>query len=373
MKRLVTLLLTLIMIFALTACGEKGGSTTDTTKGKESSKTDVKEPSVKFVQVEKGYALDSDGRIWSFSLVDEPEVFCDAAKFTYISEDNGYKCALDENGGLWTWGSNKSGQLGDGTTTGSETPKKVLDDVKMVSASTYNAFAIKNDGTLYQWGYGNTAIMIGHNDSNSDNILTPTPVSEDIKFQYVSAGINGCVAIDTNGNRYAWGTYCTVLGYTANQIDSAYGIEDVVISSKLVPISNDTAPNGTYYFGTGTTYIIDSNNALYISGGKGSRLDPFETNGSFGKFTKALDKVTFIEHSTYGTLYIDTDGNIWGWGSDAFKICSSSKPVQLTKDIKFVDVAILDAGSMMAYALADDGNIYTFGEKGMTPTVLEVK
>ena len=31
------------------------------------------------------------------------------------------------------------------------------------------------------------------------------------------------------------------------------------------------------------------------------------------------------------------------------------------------------AGSMMAYALADDGNIYTFGEKGMTPTVLEVK
>ncbi len=374
MKRIVTLILALIMIFALTACGEKGGdTTTDATKGKESGKADVKEPSVKFIQVEEGLALDEDGRIWSFSLVEEPKVFCDAAKFTYISEGNGYKCALDENGGLWTWGSNKSGQLGDGTTTDSDTPKKVLDDVKMVSGFYANAFAIKNDGTLYQWGYGNTPNKIGYNDSNRDNILTPTPVSEDIKFQYVSAGTNGCVAIDTNGTRYAWGAYCTILGYTADQIDSSFSANDAVIASKLLPISNDTAPKGTYYFGSSTTYLIDSNNTLYISGGKGSKLDPFETNASFGKFTKAIDKVSMLVPSTYGTLYIDTDGNIWGWGSDAFKFCSSSTPVQLTKDIEFVDVAILDAGTVTAYALGADGNIYTFGEKGMTPTVLEVK
>lgn len=90
-------------------------------------------------------------------------------------------------GGLWTWGANKSGQLGDGTTTDRDTPEKVFDDVKMVAAYGDNAFAIKTDGTLYQWGYGNCFAKLRANGDDTENILTPTPVETDAKFEYGKA------------------------------------------------------------------------------------------------------------------------------------------------------------------------------------------
>lgn len=371
MKKIFTLILALVMIFTLVACGDEpaanGGDDVDV------SKPATQDSGVKFTQVEKGLALDTDGRIWSFSLVEEPKVLCDAAKFTFISEGNGLCCALDENGGLWTWGMNRAGQLGDGTTTDRPTPQKILDGVKMVSAYDSNAFAIKTDGTLYQWGNGNNFTKLRDSMEDRDNILTPTAVKTDAKFQYVATA-GATVAIDTDGNRYCWGAPCTTMGYGANQIDDAFDPSAAITPFSLKKIKNDTAPKGTYYFGNGTTYIIDANNTLYISGGRGSRLDPFETNGSFKTFTKVADKVAMLTKSNYGTLYIDTDGNIWGWGSSAFKLCpETTKPVQITNGIKFIDVAILSSGSTMAYALAADGSIYTFGEKNSTPTVLEVK
>lgn len=380
MKRFISLFLALIMVFALSACADKTkeGTAASNDTEKESSETNdvtADDSGVKFTQIEKGIALDTEGRIWSFSLVDDLKVLCDSAKFTYISEGNGLKCALDENGGLWTWGANKSGQLGDGTTTDRDIPEKVLDGVKMVAAYGYNAFAIKNDGTLYQWGYGNCPAKLRENVDDRDNILIPTLVEIDAKFEYIATGNNyASVAVDSNGTRYAWGVPCTIMGYSANQIDPTLDDDAPVTPFTLKAISNDTAPKGTYYFGSNTTYIIDENNTLYISGGKGSRLDPFEESGSFKVFTKAAEKVSMIVPALYGTLYIDTDGNIWGWGSDAFKICApTTSPVQITNGTKYTDVAVLDAGSTMAYAIGADGNIYTFGEKDSTPRIVETK
>ena len=368
------------MVFALSACADKTkeGTAASNDTEKESSETNdvtADDSGVKFTRIEKGIALDTEGRIWSFSLVDDLKVLCDSAKFTYISEGNGLKCALDENGGLWIWGANKSGQLGDGTTTDRDIPEKVLDGVKMVAAYGYNAFAIKNDGTLYQWGYGNCPAKLRENMDDRDNILIPTLVETDAKFEYIATGNNyASVAVDSNGTRYAWGVPCTIKGYSANQIDPTLDDDAPVTPFTLKAISNDTAPNGTYYFGGNTTYVIDANNTLYISGGKDSRLDPFEESGSFKVFTKVTDKVSMIVPAMYGTLYIDTDGNIWGWGSDAFKICApTTSPVQITNGTKYTDVAVLDAGSTMAYAIGADGNIYTFGEKDSTPRIVETK
>lgn len=384
--------LALIMVFALAACSNKGiessSSTSNISKESsavsgdietENSETATATPEdvkVKFTQIEKGIALDTEGRIWSYSLVDELKLFCDSAKFTYISEGNGLMCAIDENGGLWTWGANRSGQLGDGTTTDRGTPQKVLDDVKMVAAYGYNAFAIKNDGSLYQWGYGNCFAKLREKADDKENILTPIAVKTDAKFEYVATGGSNyaSVAIDTNGTRYAWGAPCSIMGYTANQIDKKLSKDAAITPYSLRPISDDTAPKGTYFFNGNATYIIDADNNLYISGGKGSKLDPFDTAPSFCTFAKIKDKVALLVPAKYGTLYIDTDGNIWGWGSNAFKICAETKtPVQITNGMKYTDVAVLDSGSVMAYALGSDGNIYTFGEKDSTPKLVEPK
>ena len=49
-----------------------------------------------------------------------------------ISLGNAHSGAIKEDGSLWMWGWNINGQLGDGTTEEKHTPVKVMENVKMI-------------------------------------------------------------------------------------------------------------------------------------------------------------------------------------------------------------------------------------------------
>lgn len=51
-----------------------------------------------------------------------------------ISLGNGHSAATKTDGSLWVWGSNTKGQLGDGTTTDSSTPIKIMDNIMLPSS-----------------------------------------------------------------------------------------------------------------------------------------------------------------------------------------------------------------------------------------------
>ncbi|MDE7244597.1 MAG: hypothetical protein K2O18_11590, partial [Oscillospiraceae bacterium] len=59
---------------------------------------------------------------------------------------------IDGSGGLWTWGRNASGELGNGSLENSDVPVKVLDDVADVSLGNGVTAALKTDGSLWMWG-----------------------------------------------------------------------------------------------------------------------------------------------------------------------------------------------------------------------------
>ncbi len=71
---------------------------------------------------------------------------------------------VSENGELWTYGANERGQLGDGSKTDVEIPKKVLDGIVSVTVMRDYQFgapgdfiamlALKSDGTVWHWGGG---------------------------------------------------------------------------------------------------------------------------------------------------------------------------------------------------------------------------
>ena len=63
-----------------------------------------------------------------------------------------YSFAIKNDGSLWAWGYNEYGQLGDGTTENKSAPVKIMDDVTAVSAGLLHSFAIKSDGSLWAWG-----------------------------------------------------------------------------------------------------------------------------------------------------------------------------------------------------------------------------
>jgi len=122
---------------------------------------------------------------------------------------------LKEDGTVWDWGYNNFGQLGDDTTTDRWTPVQVtgaggagyLTGMKGVSAGFLHTVALKNDGTVWAWGYN----MYGQlGDNTSDNRTAPVQVKGPggagflTGMKAVSAGYAHSMALKTDGTVWAW-------------------------------------------------------------------------------------------------------------------------------------------------------------------------
>ena len=114
-------------------------------------------------------ALRPDGTVWSSgdNLGDgtstdrtSPVQVGGLSDVTAVAEGTGASnaddaLALRSDGTLWAWGSNDSGQLGDGTTTSRLSPVQVggLSGVTaMAAGSSAYSLALTSDGTAWAWG-----------------------------------------------------------------------------------------------------------------------------------------------------------------------------------------------------------------------------
>ena len=85
-------------------------------------------------------------------------VYADMGKvgqFQTISVGSFHSLTVREDGGLWAWGANNHGELGDGTTVAKSLPVWITDGVAAVSAGRNHTMAIKTDGSLWAWGRNN--------------------------------------------------------------------------------------------------------------------------------------------------------------------------------------------------------------------------
>jgi len=93
-----------------------------------------------------------------------------------ISAADLYTCAVTSEGGATCWGSNISGELGDGSTTNQPVPVVVwgpLSDVAAISAEGGHTCALISDGTARCWG-SNGVGKLGN--GTSENSLVPVQV-----------------------------------------------------------------------------------------------------------------------------------------------------------------------------------------------------
>jgi len=60
---------------------------------------------------------------------------------------------LRTDGTLWVRGLNTHGQIGDGTTANRGAPRQVMTNVAQISAGDHIVSALRNDGTVWTWGF----------------------------------------------------------------------------------------------------------------------------------------------------------------------------------------------------------------------------
>jgi alpha-tubulin suppressor-like RCC1 family protein len=133
----------------------------------------------------------------------------EGVRFTAISAQEHHTLALSSTGKAYAWGWNGSGQLGDGSTTSRPTPVLVHmpEGVSLtaISAGGYHSMALASTGVVYTWG-SNDSGQLG--DGTLAYRLTPAAVSAPpgVSFAAVAAGYGFSVALSSTGAAYAWGS-----------------------------------------------------------------------------------------------------------------------------------------------------------------------
>jgi alpha-tubulin suppressor-like RCC1 family protein len=121
-----------------------------------------------------------------------------------VASGAGHSLALKPDGGLWAWGSNSQGQLGDNLTTDKAAPVRIGKDTKWVaiSAGLNHSLALKSDGTLWAWG-NNSDGQLG--DGTKVNKTAPVRIGKDAKWIAIEAGNHHSVGLKSDGTLWAWG------------------------------------------------------------------------------------------------------------------------------------------------------------------------
>ncbi|MBU1218293.1 hypothetical protein KKF34_09565 [Myxococcota bacterium] len=165
-------------------------------------------------------ALKSDGSLWCWgsnvsgqigdgTTEDRHEpVRVESLNYNVISVECGYDhtCVQIDDGSVWCWGSNESGQVGDSTTENRLVPvmvESVGKDITQISVGANHNFAVKNDNSVYGWGMGGFSQL---GDGNATNQETPVAISPlENSVQKISAGSIFSCALKLDGTVWCWG------------------------------------------------------------------------------------------------------------------------------------------------------------------------
>ncbi len=316
------------------------------------------------------------------------------------SSSGGYIGVIDGNNTLWMWGSNRSGQLGNGG-AGNDSrydgpyqtvPVKVMEDVASVSCGGFATAALKTDGSLWMWGE-NGYYQLGNGGAgnakkevkNSREQLkvyqtVPIKVMDDVAA--VSCGGSHTAAIKTDGSLWMWGD--NTPGALGNNRQYDYIVNDFawndrhVYQSVPVKVMDDVAAvSCAGSLNSAVTAVIKKDGSLWMFGGNsygaignGGGGDVHVHNLYWAQTVpiKVLDNVTQVTTDGAVTSALKSDGTVWSWGGNPNlvgngKYGTTNVPVQIAED-----VAVLGQNAF----IKKDGSFWMWGhtipDLGVKPT-----
>ena len=124
-----------------------------------------------------------------------------------VSAGGYFTCAVLSTGHIDCWGENEQGQLGDGTTTGSHTPVEVHgigNATKVVAADEHNTCALLASGHIECWG-NNEWGQLGNEHAGERPHETPVEVANMSNATDVAASATDTCAVLSTGQVDCWG------------------------------------------------------------------------------------------------------------------------------------------------------------------------
>jgi CshA-type fibril repeat protein len=285
--------------------------------------------------------------------------------------------ALADDGTVWAWGTNSVGELGDGTTTDSNVPVQVTASwgpgrtITGLTTNTSHSIAFADDGTLWAWGQNSSGQ--GGNGTTTD-LTVPVQVQSTWgpgrTIIQTAAGSAHSVALADDGTVWAWGE-----GQSGQLGNGTFG--DSLVPAQVTAswgagrtITNIAAA------GFGHVMALADDGSVWAWGnnqygqlGVGTTTDsplPTQVTASWG----AERTITQIVEGDSYSLALADDGTAWNWGYGWYGQMGNGSnseiqdvPVQVTPSWG-AERAIthISVGSYHSMALTDDGSLWVWGQ-----------
>ena len=228
-----------------------------------------------------------------------------SAGIAEISLGRDHGCARLDNGGVWCWGLNDQGQLGDGTRIDRNQASQVADlrDVVRVAAGQDHTCALRGDGTLWCWGSGSNGQL---GDGREEDSETPVQVRlEDVTD--MAMGDDFSCAVTGDGAVHCWG-----------ENEHGQGGPDFTeVQVSPVPIEIE---------GTAEAVVAGANHACALLAGGGVTCWGGADLGQLGDGTLAergagaavpgIAGASAVVAGRDHTCAVGEDGSLWCWGSN---------------------------------------------------------
>ena len=302
----------------------------------------------------------------------DPDSFLEGIIAISAGRSGEQSLAVDCNNHLWAWGRNKEGQLGigiHGTGEKKLTPVQVLggemgtthiEDIIAVSAGEHHSMALDANGFVYTWGSNRWPADDGTYEAGSGKLGIGTGVAlEDTPMKVhgvndgsldnivaIAAGWDHCMALEKHvvdfndpndpnnkGRVYTWGNNGAGYGNGGNPYSVGGRLGDGTTTNSTVPV-------------------------FVLSG----EQDPCQTS--------PLTGIVTISAGEGHCLALDCFGFVWAWGDNYSGQLGNATNDPCTTPVKVVgpagkgflnNIVAIAAGYWHSIAVGADGTVYTWG------------
>jgi alpha-tubulin suppressor-like RCC1 family protein len=279
-----------------------------------------------------------------------------------ITGVSGTTLAIKSDGTLWSWGRNDNyGQLGTNDKTNRSSPVQVGTDTtwKTINSFMYGSSATKTDGTLWTWGDNRFGMLAQNNRTNQSS---PKQVGTGTDWNIVAKKLAGngvdnfqMSCIKNNGTLWSWG-YGAYGGLGNNNSGWPYAVSS--------PVQLPGTTWSSIEHSTGAAIAVKTDGTLWQWGrnASGQLGQNSETRVSS---PVQVPGTTWANGTIAGNsaLASKTDGTLWAWGANEYGQSGHNNRTNYSSPIQIPGTNWTTVSAAIEYSLGlkTDGTMWVWG------------